>query len=55
MKYELNPNEMFYSEIIEVDGLDENEKKPIYSNLPIEIRINSGEWIKIKPSNQDKY
>lgn len=51
MESNLNPNDIFYSEVIEVSGLNDNEKQQIKSNVPIEVRINSGEWIKVFPSN----
>lgn len=45
----LKPNEMFYSRIVKVSDLPEGMKEQIKSDVPIEVRINSGEWIRIEP------
>jgi hypothetical protein len=40
---------MFYSRIVKVSDLPEGVKGQIKSDVPIEVRINSGEWIRIEP------
>jgi hypothetical protein len=46
----LKPDEYFNSRIIEVTDLPSNRKEEIKSNVPIEVRVNGGEWVKIDPS-----
>lgn len=45
----LKPNDMFYSRIVKVSDLPDGIKEQIKSDVPIEVRINNGEWIKIEP------
>lgn len=45
----LNPNDMFYSRIVKVSDLPDGIKEQIKSDVPIEVRVNNGEWIRIEP------
>lgn len=45
----LKPNEMFYSRIVKVSDLPEGMRQQIKSDVPIEVRVNNGEWIRIEP------
>lgn len=45
----LSPNDMFYSRIVKVSDLPEGIREQIKSDVPIEVRVNNGEWIRIEP------
>ena len=40
---------MFYSRIVKVSDLPEGMRQQIKSDVPIEVRVNNGEWIRIEP------
>lgn len=45
------PDDFFVSKIVEIEDLPEKTKQEIKSNVPIEVKVNNGEWILIDPSD----
>ena len=45
------PDDFFVSRIVEVDNLPNDKKHEIKSNVPIEVKVNNGEWVLIDPSD----
>ncbi len=45
------PDDFFISKIVEIDDLPNEKKQELKSNVPIEVKINNGEWVLIDPSD----
>jgi len=48
--YNLQPNDYYKSNRFTVDG----DMKEITSDKPIQVRINNGPWINVRPSDLNK-
>lgn len=45
------PDDFFVSKVVEIEDLPGKTKQEIKSNVPIEVKVNNGEWILIDPSD----
>lgn len=47
-------DEYYYSARVKLDNLKEDEEAEIKCSVPIQVRINGGEWVDVRPidSNQ---
>lgn len=50
--YDMDPNDPFYkSRVFKLEDINENEKVEITADKPIQVRINNGPWIDVRPSD----
>lgn len=50
--YDMDPNDPFYkSKVFKIDDIDENEKVEITADKPIQVRINNGPWVDVRPAD----
>ena len=51
--YDMKPNDMYVSGRLEVEAA-EGELKEITADKPIQVRINNGPWVNVRPSDLNK-
>ena len=51
--YDMEPDSMYVSGRLRVDA-EQGEQKEITSDKPIQVRINNGPWVNVRPSDLNK-